>query len=288
MKLLVTGGSGFLGRRAAAHLRSLGHEVLTPTHSQLDITDPSAVRAWFRAQQPEAVIHTAAISDTGLCQREPVWSEAINVNGCLHLAEACRETGSKLVFCSTDQVYFGSPVPGPHREEDPLAPPNVYGSQKLRAERQSLEIAPDTVCLRLSWMYSPQRLSGDHGNFLTTLLDALKDTSKPLTWPIHDRRGITPVDAVVRQLPAALTLPGGPWNFGGENRDDTYHLVRGLLEELGMDQALARLTPNEAAFAQAPRDMTLDLTKARSAGIDFPSTRAGLLQVLKEMKEETA
>lgn len=288
MKLLVTGASGFLGRRAAAYLMSCGHEVLTPRHARLEITDAASVRDWFREHRPEGVIHTAAVSDTGLCQRKPEWSEAINVTGCVNLAESCREYGSKLVLCSSDQVYFGSPSPGPHREDDILVPPNVYGSQKLRAERNCLAIAPDTVCLRLSWMYSTTPLPGDHGNFLTTLLAALKDETKPLTWPVYDRRGITPVEAVIRQLPTALKLPGGPWNFGSENREDTYHLVRGLLEELGMEAALTRLEPNKTAFAEAPRDMTLDLTKARAAGIDFASTRESLLRSLQEIREEKA
>ena len=48
MKLLITGASGFLGRRAAAHFRALGVSVLTPSHGELDITDPVAIRSWFR------------------------------------------------------------------------------------------------------------------------------------------------------------------------------------------------------------------------------------------------
>lgn len=285
MKLLITGGTGFLGRRSAEYMRALGYDVLTPTHSELDITNADNVLSWFREHRPQAVFHTAAISDTGKCQNDPVWSETINVDGCVNLARCCREFGSKLVLCSTDQVYFGSPSPGPHREDDILTPPNVYGGQKLRAEQRCLSIAPDTVCLRLSWMYSTRQQPGEHGNFLTTLRAALEDETKPLTWPVHDRRGITPVEAVIRQLPATLKLPGGVWNFGCENREDTYHMVQGVLKEQGMDEVLARLTPNEAAFADAPRDITLDLTKTRAAGIDFPTTREGLLQALKEIRE---
>ena len=93
MTVLITGGSGFLGRRAAAYLKSLGFRILTPSHGELDITDREAVLAWFRENRPEAVIHTAAVSDTGLCQQKPEWSERINVDGCVHLAESCREIG---------------------------------------------------------------------------------------------------------------------------------------------------------------------------------------------------
>ena len=98
MKLLITGGNGFLGRRAAAHFKMLGFQVLTPSHPELDITQEDAVLQWFRENRLEAVIHTAAISDTGLCQQKPQWSEAVNVDGCVHLARACAQTGAKLIL----------------------------------------------------------------------------------------------------------------------------------------------------------------------------------------------
>lgn len=284
MKLLVTGGSGFLGQRTAAYFTSLGYWVLTPSHGLLDITDRHSVQNWFRKNQPEAVIHTAAVSDTGLCQQKPDWSEQINVDGCVHLAESCREFGAKLILCSSDQVYSGSTVPGPHREEEVLMPSNVYGCQKLRAEQLCLEILPDTVCLRLSWMYSTVRFPEEHGHFLTTLKAALADSAKPLTWPIHDRRGLTDAEAVVKNLPAALKLPGGIWNFGAENHANTYDTVKELLSRLGMTAAIERLKPNEAAFSDKPRDISMDLTKLNAAGIDFPATPEGLIRAMK--KEE--
>ncbi len=285
MKLLITGGSGFLGRRAAAWFNGLGFQVLAPSHGALDITQREMVRSWFRENRPEAVIHTAAVSDTGLCQQKPEWSETVNVDGCVHLAQSCREFGGKLLICSSDQVYSGSPLPGPHREEESVTPNNVYGNQKFRAEQKCLEILPETVCLRLSWMYSTQRQPGERSNFLTTLKDALTDETKPLTWPIYDRRGITDVDAVVKNLPQALKLSGGVYNFGSENSVSPYETVKCILETLQMEAPLKRLKPNKEAFRENPRDLSMDLTKLRSAGILFPTTAESLLSALN--KEET-
>ena len=282
MKLLITGASGFLGRRAAAHFKMLGFQVLTPSHPELDITREDAVLQWFRENQPEAVIHTAAISDTGLCQQKPQWSETINVDGCVHLARACTETGAKLIICSSDQVYSGSALPGPHREDEPVTPNNVYGNQKRLAECKCLEILPQTVCLRLSWMYAAHRFPEERGNFLTTLKDTLEDPSKPLTWPIHDRRGITEAEEVVKNLPRALELPGGIYNFGSEDPVSPYETVKTVLKQLNLEEALARLTPNEAAFTEHPRDISMDLTKLRSFGITFPTTEESLVTALKQ------
>ena len=282
MKLLITGASGFLGRRAAAQFTDLGFQVLTPSHPELDITREEAVLHWFRENRPETAIHTAAISDTGLCQQKPEWSETVNVDGCVHLARACREMGAKLLICSSDQVYSGSLLPGPHREEEPVTPNNVYGNQKRRAEEKSLAILPETVCLRLSWMYAIYRFPGERGNFLTPLKDALENPEKPLRWPVHARRGITDVEEVVSNLQPALNLPGGVYNFGSEDPVSPYETVKTVLNQLGMEEALTRLTPNEAAFAQQPRDISMDLTKLRSFGIDFPSTEESLITALKK------
>ena len=282
MKLLITGGSGFLGQRAVRYFETLGWKVLAPYHSQLDITEESALREWFRNNTPEAVIHTAAISDTGLCQREPELSERINVDSSVSMAKICREYGAKLVFCSSDQVYSGSTVPGPHQENEVLCPGNVYGSQKLRAEQRCLDILPETVCLRLSWMYARNDLPEQHRHFFTELKSLLADESRILTLPVYDRRGLTNVDTVIENLPAVLMLPGGVWNFGSENDRSTYDTVRNVLEELGSESALRRLMPNEDAFADNPRDITMELSKLKSAGILFPTTGEGMRLALDQ------
>lgn len=282
MKLLITGASGFLGRRAAAYFKDLGFQVLTPSHAQLDIVQEKAVLDWFRKNKPEAVIHTAAISDTGLCQQKPEWSETVNVDGCVHLAKACREVGAKLLICSSDQVYSGSALPGPHREVEPATPNNIYGNQKRRAEEKCLEILPETVCLRLSWMYSTQPFPGEKSHFFTRLKEALEDPTKPLTWAVHDRRGITDVDEVVKNLRKALNLPGGVYNFGSEDPVSPYETVKSVLEKLSMEEALSRLTPNQEAFAENPRDISMELSKLRSFGITFPTTEESLLTALQK------
>ena len=284
MRLLVTGGSGFLGRRVVAYYKAMGWQVLSPSHKELDITDDAGVQTWFREQKPEAVIHTAAVSDTGLCQKDPEWSEGINVTGCVNLAKACRDAGAKLVICSSDQVYFGSTLPGPHREEEVCTPGNVYGCQKLRAEQQCLAILPDTVCLRLSWMYARESLPGEHGNFFAMLTAALEDESKPLSWPVYDRRGLTDVDWVVKYMEQALALPGGVWNFGSANDRSTYDTVKEALEAAGLEKGLMRLRPNLEAFAACPRDISMDPDKLQAAGIRFPATAESLRNALEAWK----
>ena len=84
---------------------------------------------------PDVLVHAAAVSDTGACERDPEGSWKVNVTGVEYLSKACRENGTKLIFASSDQVYTGSEVRTPHREDEILTQANVYGREKLEAER---------------------------------------------------------------------------------------------------------------------------------------------------------
>lgn len=280
MKILITGATGFLGRRAAAHLSALGYHVLTPLHAELDTTNQDNVNRWFQQHHPETVIHCAAISDTVLCQKLPEWSHEINVTGSVNLAVACSQIGAKFLFCSSDQVYHASSLPGPHFETEVLTPETVYARQKLTAEQLSFSACSDTVCLRLSWMYSTEFLPGEHGHLMTALCDALQKKNTPIIRSVHDFRGITDVDQVVQNLPAALELPAGIYNFGSENNLDTYHTLRTVFETLGLHNALECLIPDKTSIS---RDIRMDGSLSASYGIHFESTAAGLCRALSSL-----
>lgn len=272
--VLITGAGGFVGRRAARYFEKRG-TVLAPSHRELDITDEESVRGFFRQYRPDAVLHCAAVSDVGRCQREPERSWRINVEGSVHVAEAARETGAKCVLCSSDQVYFGSESALPHREDETLSPANGYGRQKLAMERRCLEADPDCVCLRLSWMYDPVKWEpGEKDTFFTRLLTAL-ETGGALTLSANDRRGLTDVNRVAENMALAFSLPGGVYNFGSGNGFSTFDLVQRLLEETGLGGKIS-LEQDPAGFPDQPRNLTMDLRKLNGAGIFFPTTLESL------------
>jgi dTDP-4-dehydrorhamnose reductase len=133
-------------------------------------------------------------------------------------------------------------------------------------------------------------LPGEHGHFLSTLLAALQDPSLPLRWPVHDRRGITDVSAVVDKLPAALLLPAGVYNFGAANDTDMYTTVREVLQSAAVRaylqnssraDPLQRLVPDCQTFADAPRDIRMDPARTAAAGIVFETTKQGLCAALE-------
>lgn len=280
-KLLITGASGFLGRRAAAYFAKYC-TVITPTHQELDITNGPVTTQEIEKHHPDVVLHCAAVSDVGACEKAPETSWDINVNGSINIARAAGLVGAKCILCSSDQVYFGSPLTEPHRETETLSPGNLYGREKLAAENMCLEVNPDSVLLRLSWMYDSHTLSDcEHGDFLRTLLPQL-GTSEPLSYPIHDRRGITDVNEVIHNLEHTFTLQGGVYNFGSPNHMSTFELMGRVFTRLGLDQG--RLTQNTCAFSDAPRNLCMNTEKIKGANIAFSSTEEGLVRAIQTSK----
>lgn len=268
-RLLITGASGFLGRRAAAFYNDT-YEICAPSRTELDITDPETVYAAFRRFRPHCVLHCAAVSDLGMCEKDPEGSWRINVDGSRNMAAAAAEFSAKCLLCGSDQVYFGNGIKGPHSEEEPIAPPTVYGREKKAAEKECLAVNPDCVILRLTWMYDTCTLAPqEHGDFFRTLADRLR-TSAPLSYPVYDIRGITDVNEVIRNFKNALELNGGIYNFGSPNHMNTYETVCAMFTALGWN--LRSLVKNEEAFAADPRDISMDTGKLNDSGITFSST----------------
>jgi UDP-glucose 4-epimerase len=149
VKVLVTGGAGYIGSVVASQLVGTGHETVVlddfsrgyvgavPEEARLvrgNLLDANLVRETL-AEGFEGVLHFAALSLVGESVQEPELYYRNNVCGTLNLLEAMRESGAdKLVFSSTAAVY-GEPEDVPIRETAPALPTNPYGSSKLAVDR---------------------------------------------------------------------------------------------------------------------------------------------------------
>lgn len=277
-KLLITGASGFLGGRAVRFYDGT-YDIYAPSHSELDITDEKSVYALFDTVKPDFVIHSAAISDVGMCEKEPEMSWKINVDGSRNIAAASARLRSKCLLCSSDQVYFGSGIKEAHKEDEAIHPANIYGQEKKQAEEECLEANPSCVILRLSWMYDTAALhEKEHGDFFRTLISGLH-ASSTLSYPVHDIRGITDVNEVIQNFGKAWELEGGIYNFGSPNNKNTYETVHAMFTELGWDTD--RLEKNEEAFASNPRNISMCPNKLNNNGISFSSTLDALVRKAK-------
>lgn len=261
-RMLITGGSGFLGSRAARYFDEK-YEVFAPSHQEMNIEDASVVHAVMEQVKPHVVIHCAAMSDVGQCQREPETSWARNVSGSIHVAAAAGKVGAKCLLCSSDQVYFA-------------VASNLYAKEKLAAEQEGLRVNPDSVFLRLSWMYDPALTSvTQRSDFFTNLLPKLP-TQETVSYAVYDRRGITDVNAVIRNMEKAIMLPGGVYDFGAPNDKSMYETVTAVFSGLGLDPG--RVRENREAFQDCPRDMTMRQDVINQYGIFFEDTTETLVR----------
>ncbi|MEY8355364.1 sugar nucleotide-binding protein [Lachnospiraceae bacterium 54-53] len=274
-KIMITGPEGFLGGRIAAYYER-DYEVIRAGRGSLDIRDEEAAAAYVRDKSPGTVIHCAALSDTGMCEKDPGLSEDVNRKGAVNLARACRESGSRLLFMSSDQVYGGSRRKGPNRETDEAPPVSVYGKHKRQAEEEIMEILPHGICLRLPWLYDfPVRGLKSNASLLSGIWRAMIQ-NRPIELPVYDYRGITWVWEVVKNLEPAMRLPGGIYNFGSESALSTYETGRRVLKMLDKNGDRGDLVvPDETRFADCPRNLTMDIGKIRAHGLDFPETAEG-------------
>jgi UDP-glucose 4-epimerase len=149
VKLLVTGGAGYIGSVVTARLLEGGHQVVVlddlstghadavPPGARLvvaGIADDGAVREML-SDGVEAVLHFAARSLVGESETAPERYFGNNVGGTLALLESMRATGVRgLVFSSTCAVYGDPIVPGPLDETNPYRPQSAYGASKIAAD----------------------------------------------------------------------------------------------------------------------------------------------------------
>ena len=150
MKILVTGGAGYIGSVAVRRLRERGDDVvvidnLSQGHLAavggdvpvvaVDIGDAAAVRDTFREHQPAAVLHFAALTIAPESVRDPAPYWRVNLGGTLNVLDAMRASEVPTVVLSSTAAVYGSPQHSPVAEDAALAPINPYGASKLAAER---------------------------------------------------------------------------------------------------------------------------------------------------------
>jgi len=266
-----------VGARIAQHLKDR-YQLITFPRGMLAKAAPEEVYAFAMEQQPDAIIHTAAIAYIGDCEKDPEASYRANVLLTVALCRAAHDLGIKAVCYSSDQVYTGCrPEDGPYREDIPLSPTNVYARHKLEAEQRGLAACPQAVMLRATWMYD---LPGDglpiRGNLMMNLLGQAKE-NRTERFSVNDFRGITYVRQVAELTEQALQLPGGAYNFGSPNDRNMFETAQAALRALGLPEALAQADDSRPA-----RCLAMDPGKLNACGLAFDSTQEGFLRCVQQ------
>lgn len=283
-RILLTGAGGFVGSRIREHL-SPRHEVIVFPRGMLAEAEEQSVWDFVLSARPDAIIHTAAIADMGVCEQDPDASYRSNVLLTEWLCRAAQELRIKIVCYSSDQVYNGNnPADGPFREDMPLTPSNVYGRHKLEAEQRGLAACPDAVMLRATWMYDLTGESLDtRGGFLPGLIRQAS-SHQPGRYSTRDYRGITWVRQAAEWTEKALSIPGGAYNFGSPNARHMADTARDALEALGLSHQADELVAEDNDGRL--RCLAMDPAKLNAAGIAFDTTRDGFFRCAEAWKKQ--
>ena len=216
MRVLVTGGTGFIGRHLVEALLARGHQVLTLSrrregvpgaeHHSMDAGSEEAISV---ASRVDAIAHLAALSNASASYAEPFTYNRLNALGTLAMLEGARRGGARIVFASSQRVY--RPSLRPIAEDGLIEPQDPYGYSKLCGE-QWLEMYRrfydvHTCTVRFFSVYGPGLVvqggtSGVVGIFVGRAL-----RGEPLVAHTEQLRDLTYVSDVARGVLLALEKP---------------------------------------------------------------------------------
>lgn len=239
LRILVTGGAGFIGSHVVdAYLRQ-GHEVLVIDDlsrgstrnvdprvgfEELDVSDERAIARVFASFHPEVVNHHAAQIDLRLSVSDPLGDERVNVTGTLNLLRVSAEAGTRaFIFASSGGAIYGEQGQAAD-ETTPKSPLSPYGAAKLAAETYLFvfhrTLGLRAVALRYSNVYGPrQGLSGEAGVIPIFIRRMLDDSEVSIFGDGEQTRDFVYVGDVVRAnlLATDYLLEG---NLHGTSVDD--------------------------------------------------------------------
>ena len=304
MKILLTGGAGFIGSHLLERLLARGDDVAVVDDFN-DYYDPAIKRrnlppGGFRLyerdirasaeivvrEKPDLVVHLAARAGVRPSQSNPALYESVNVAGTLGLLEACRSAGvGRFVFASSSSVYGNAPVP--FREDfDGLQPISFYGVTKLMGEHYCRVYARlhglRVTCLRFFTAYGPRQRPDMAIHSFTAAISEGREI--PMFGDGTTERDYTFVTDIVQGLLGAIDHPEpfAIYNLGESRTIPLRRLIDLIGEHVGK-------TPKIKQLPEQPGDVqrtfaSIDLARARLGYAPKVSLEDGLREFVAWMK----
>ena len=285
MRVLVLGG-GQIARAVGAAAPGQ-HQVVTRTHSELDIVDESAVARTLSEVKADWVVNAAAFTAVDLAEDQPAQALAVNDTAVASLARASAHEACRLLHLSTDFVFDGNSNRA-YLPTDKPKPLSVYGASKLGGERRVLDAGPSGIVLRTSWVYAAVGK-----NFVLTMLRLMREKDRVSV--VCDQIGAptwaaSAAAAIWGLIEAAAK--GGIYHWTDLGVASWYDFAVAIQSEALARGLLSRTIPiapiPSAAYptrARRPAFSVLDTTSTR-ASIDVPARhwRYNLRTMLDELR----
>jgi dTDP-4-dehydrorhamnose reductase len=290
-KVLVTGANGLLGQKLVEMLLPFSNQyqiIATARgdnrakitegyiYEKLDITNIDELCSVFQKYQPDAVIHSAAMTNVDQCedQKEMCWDA--NVNAVLYLVNECKKYNSKLIHVSTDFIFDGKN--GPYNESAEANPLSYYGESKLAAEKivqnSDLHWAIARTVLVYGVINDPSR-----SNIVLWAKNALESGKEILVVDDQFRTPTLAEDLADGCIKILLMEKEGVFNISGKDFLSVYEMVQKVAEfyDLSMDNVkkVSSSTLNQRAKRPPITGFVIDKA-VRELGYDPVSFTEGI------------
>jgi len=283
MRVLVTGGAGFIGSNLVFALLSGGHDVGVIDDMSTGKAENIHPYAWFRTLDildpampaavaefaPDAVVHLAAQASVSASLRDPERDFAVNAEGTRAVARAAREAGATRMISASSAAVYGEPDASqlPLPETALKAPANPYGMSKLAAEgTMAAELAgtgTDFAAFRFANVYGPRQDAAGEGGVVALFCASISAGISPVVFGTGEQtRDFIYVGDIVAAILAAL-LSENPLARGEGDDDASYNISTG--SETSVNELLMSLRQT-ASFLGA-----VDSQPAREGDVDRSS-----------------
>ncbi|HHV20246.1 MAG TPA: NAD-dependent epimerase/dehydratase family protein [Propionibacterium sp.] len=276
MRLLITGGAGFIGSNLALLARAAGHDVVVlddlstgyrdNVPAEVEFVEASLLDADALNQAvsgADSIIHLAALGSVPRSIADPMRSHDVNVNGTLGVLEAARANDvSHLVMASSSSVYGKNPALPKHEREwvrpmSPYAVTKLTGEQYVLAYQETFGI--QSLAFRFFNVYGPRQRPGHaYAAVIPVFMDALlKGEPLPVNGTGEQSRDFTFVDTVCRVLLRAAenkTSHDEPVNLAFGTNTSLLTLIEKLRELTGIDPAVEHREPRRGDVPHSQAD----------------------------------
>lgn len=277
MKAMIVGATGLLGK---ALMREWGgDEVVGLGSKDVDIRDAGKVWEVVNKVRPECIVLAAAYTDVDGCESHCGLAFAVNRDGPVHVAEAAKRIGARLLFLSSDYVFDGKNT-SPYDTGDARNPQSVYGRSKAEAEVRLLEVLPESCIARTSWLF------GTGGKcFPDTILKLA--ASRPALDVVDDQRGCPTysVDLSRAIIGLCRNQASGIVHVTNSGNCSWFEFAREIVKSAGLgtdvrpisSQQMARPAPRPAYSVLSPKSL-------QRYGSAMPTWQDALQRYLQERK----
>ncbi|MBI2031339.1 MAG: SDR family oxidoreductase [Candidatus Levybacteria bacterium] len=288
MKILGTGLSGMVGSRIVELLKDQYEFENLSISSGFDITQKKIIEDKIIFSDSPIVLHLASKADVDGCENDKeqgsngeAWK--INVDGTQNIADACKKSGKKLIYFSTDFVFNGEKEDG-YNEEDTPDPINWYAKTKYEGEKLLMGMNQSLI-LRIAF---PYRTRFDRKtDFVRAVLNKLKQ-NVPI-YAVYDQI-ITPtfIDDIVQALDFIIKNKiSGKYHLVGSQSISPYESALLIANVLNLDKSLINKITREEYFknkAKRPFHLRIKNDKIGKLGIKMKTFEEGLIEIKKQLE----